>query len=74
MVASALVSARVSPVVTVPSKVSNWPRTLVIRWRTVKPTSEWLGSMVQVPATRPGTEVLVGAVVVMGSSSRIVEF
>ena len=30
----------------VPSNSRNWPRTLPTRWRTVKPTSEWLGSIV----------------------------
>ena len=53
MVAVAVVSPSVEPVTSVPSKVSNWPRTLLIRCRTVKPTSEWEGSMVQVPAMRP---------------------
>ena len=37
--------------ISLPSNFVNWPRTLLIRWRTVKPTSEWLGSIVQVPAT-----------------------
>ena len=52
--------------VRVPSNVSNWPRTLLIRWRTVKPTSEWLGSMVQVPATE-SVPVAMSVVMVMGS-------
>ena len=50
MVASARKPVTSSVVTMLPSNFSNWPRTLVIRWRTVKPTSEWLGSMVQVPA------------------------
>jgi hypothetical protein len=35
-----------------PWKRVKWPRTLLtIRWRTVKATSEWPGSIVKVPAT-----------------------
>ena len=38
-----------------PVKPVNVPRTFdTIRWRTVKETSEWAGSMAQVPAVRPG--------------------
>ena len=49
--AVARVSSSEVPVVRLPSNLVNWPRTLPIRWRTVKPTSEWLASMVQVPGT-----------------------
>jgi hypothetical protein len=43
-----------SSVVTIsPENSVKLPRTLLIRWRTLKPTAEWLGSMVQVPAFRP---------------------
>ena len=36
----------------------NVPRTLLIRCRTVKAISVWVGSMVQVPATSPGASVM----------------
>ena len=39
-------------VVMVPENSAKVPRTLLIRWRTVKPTSECEASMVQVPVTR----------------------
>src|SRR3954451_25089146 len=52
-----------SPVTIWPSNFSNRPRTLLIRWRAVNPISEWLGSMLQVPA---GMLVLCRAVL-MGS-------
>ena len=35
----------------VPEKSANVPLTLLIRWRTLKPTSECEGSMDQVPVT-----------------------
>ena len=35
----------------VPEKSAKRPLTLLIRWRTLKPTSECAGSMFQVPAT-----------------------
>ena len=41
-----------APVVNVPSTFSNLPRTLLtIMCRTLKPTSEWMGSIAHVPAT-----------------------
>ena len=59
MWASTLESSGFSPMVMVPSKVLKEPLTLLtIRCRTLKPTSEWTGSMVQVPATRPGTSTV----------------
>ena len=55
MWASTLESSGFSAMVMVPSKVLKVPLTLLtIRCRTLKPTSEWTGSMFQVPATRPG--------------------
>ena len=52
MVAVTLESRADSPVTMSPLKTLNLPRTLLtIMWRTEKPTSEWTGSMVQVPAT-----------------------
>ena len=49
--------------VMVPSKVSKLPLTFdTIRWRTLKPTSECEGSMVQVPVGISG--VLMGGSVV----------
>ena len=54
VMATSTVLAVGTPVVTiVPEKSAKVPRTLLIRCRTVKPTVEWLGSTVQVPATRP---------------------
>jgi hypothetical protein len=64
MVASARESAALSATTSEPSNSRNTPRTLLIRCRTVKEISEWVGSMTQVPGSRP---VLVSAVrVVMG--------
>jgi hypothetical protein len=52
--------------VIVPSNLANEPRTLLtIKWRTEKPTFEWIGSMAHVPETKPGT---LTAVVLMGAS------
>ena len=52
MVALTLESTGDSPVTISPLNSLNLPRTLLtIMWRTEKPTSEWTGSMVQVPAT-----------------------
>src|SRR2546423_9025955 len=49
-------SSGFSPVTTSPLNVVNLPRTLLtIMCRTEKPTSEWTGSIVQVPATYPGS-------------------
>jgi len=51
-----------SAICSAPLNVRNVPRTLLtMRCRTVKDTSEWLGSMVQVPVCSP----LMGAMVVM---------
>ena len=48
--ASTLESSGSSPVTNVPENSVNLPFTLLtIRWRTLKPTSEWVGSMVHVP-------------------------
>ena len=44
-------SSGFSAVTKLASKFSNTPFTLlIIRWRMLKPTSLWVGSMVQVPA------------------------
>ncbi len=52
MVASTVESTMDSPVVTFTSKVENEPLTFeMARWRTEKVSSEWVGSLVQVPAT-----------------------
>src|SRR5207248_5034115 len=56
MVALTRESSGFSPVVMSPLNTLNFPRTLLtIMWRTEKPTSEWTGSIVQVPATYPGS-------------------
>ena len=45
-------SSGFSAVTMLPENSANRPRTFVTtRWRTTKPTSEWAGSMSQVPAT-----------------------
>ena len=49
---------RIAPGAISPENSVNRPRTLLIRWRTLKPTSECAGSMVQVPATRPVDAVM----------------
>ena len=51
MVAVTLESSGDSPVTMLPPNEVNLPRTLLtIMWRTEKPISEWIGSIVQVPA------------------------
>src|SRR3954451_8943833 len=63
-----------SPISTAPSNSVKVPRTLLtMRWRTLKPTTEWLGSMVQVPAVRPGVEMVLTALDVLICFSRLVE-
>src|SRR5580704_4406478 len=63
-------SSGFSPVTISPEKVRNRPRTLLtIMWRAAKPTSEWTGSMDQVPATYPGMPVRVPVSLVVMSSS-----
>ena len=49
-VASTLESRGFSPVTKVPENSVNLPFTLLtIRWRTLNPTSEWVGSMAHAP-------------------------
>src|SRR5215472_646658 len=63
-------SSGFSPVTISPENVRNLPRTLLtIMWRAVKPTSEWTGSIDQVPATYPGVPVRVPESVVVMTSS-----
>lgn len=61
MVAFTDESERFSAMTSSASKRLKVPRTLLtIMWRTLKETSEWVGSIDQVPGTRPGMSEIDG--------------